>query len=174
MRGEEWEHRAGNASFLATGTNGQRIRTSANRSLTREMHSLFVSIICCLTIVPSSERRAHPLGMGSNINDWDSCQRSTVADTPSSTLHPLKGTSFSLYYFFPSKGRLRSRKKCHYKWRFLIIGQNFCPISLPIPFTCILPLSSAALSGGAESQPPAVCRRAAWVMAAVRPSMNNP
>lgn len=63
----------------------------------------------------------------------------------SSTPNLHKGTLFSLYYFFLSKGRFRSRKKCHYKWMFLIIGQNFCPISPLTLVASILPLSNIAL-----------------------------
>lgn len=69
---------------------------------------------------------------------------------PPPLLIPLKGTSFSLYYFFPLQGQVKvqekKKKNCHSKWKFLIIGQHFCPISLPTPFTSILPLARLPFS----------------------------
>lgn len=75
----------------------------------RQMHSRLISVIRHLTIVRSS-RRAHPLGMGSHINEI--LVKGPLWLTPlSSTPNPHKDTTFSLYYFFHFKGRFRSRGK---------------------------------------------------------------
>lgn len=124
-------------------------------SPTWEMHLLFVSIICGLTIVPSSERQARPLGMGSDINDREPCQRSTIADTASLHPHPLKGTSFFalLLLSLQERAKVRGGGKYHYKRKFLTIGQNIHPPSPPLPpLPCSL-LPILPFSRIAESQP---------------------
>lgn len=75
---------------------------------------------------------------------------------------------------FSFQGQVKVQGKCHYKWRFLIIGQNVCPLSYPTSFTSILSLPRLPFSAIAESQPAAVYLKVPWVTAAVRPSQNNP
>ena len=138
----------GKSSFLVAGTNAQGVGLPQAYSLTQEMHSLFSSVISCMTAVPSGKGQARPLGRGANINDWDPRPRCPVATPFSSTPSPQGALHFH-FRTFSLQGQVKVQKKCHRQWRFSMMGPHVCPFS-GLPAFCLPPCWMPAPLQGLE------------------------
>lgn len=131
---------AGSASFLATGTDRQGMRTFTDSLLDPGNTFALVSISFLLPD-NGSQGRAHPLGMGSKVNDWDLGSRCPVADTPLLHPKPLEAMLFPLYYFFSPRAS-SSPEKMPSSIEVLDDGPKHVP---PHPSTCTWPLQHCPL-----------------------------